>query len=259
MEANVYFQFNYSDNLSRQYTLAWISESLQLNLTEQLCSGAAHCLLMDKLFRGVTLKKVKFQAQLEHEYIQNFEIPQAGFKRMGVDTIIPVDKLAKGKFQDNFEFVQRFKKFFDANYDRKNYDPVAARQETAVAPSLAAPALNKWKKPRSSSNAAPQRPISTQRTTLLLSLAPGVGKNPVLATRMQAAELMQEVNVLKLTVQDVEKRDFNFEKLRNIEVICENNQGENSPALGRIVDILYATQKGFVPDEGGPQEEQEKY
>jgi RP/EB family microtubule-associated protein len=34
----------------------------------------------------------------------------------------------KGKFQDNFEFVQWFKKFFDANYtDAPGYDPVAAR------------------------------------------------------------------------------------------------------------------------------------
>lgn len=63
--------------------------------------------------------------------------------------IIPVDKLVKGKFQDNFEFAQWFKKFFDANYDGKEYDPVAARQgqETAVAPSLVAPVLNKPKKP----------------------------------------------------------------------------------------------------------------
>ena len=69
--------------------------------------------------------------------------------------IIPVDKLVKGKFQDNFEFVQWFKKFFDANYDGKDYYPVAARQgqETAVAPSLVAPALNKPKKPLSSSSA----------------------------------------------------------------------------------------------------------
>ena len=66
-----------------------------------------------------------------------------------------MDKLVKGKFQDNFEFVQWFKKFFDANYDGKEYDPVAARQgqETAVAPSLVAPALNKPKKPLSSSSA----------------------------------------------------------------------------------------------------------
>jgi RP/EB family microtubule-associated protein len=47
--------------------------------------------------------------------MQNFKILQAGFKRLGVDKTIPVDKLVKEKFQDNFEFVQWFKKFFDAN------------------------------------------------------------------------------------------------------------------------------------------------
>lgn len=59
--------------------------------------------------------------------------------------IIPVDKLVKGKFQDNFEFVQWFKKFFDANYDGKEYDPVEARQgqEGMPPPSSATSALTK--------------------------------------------------------------------------------------------------------------------
>jgi microtubule-associated protein, RP/EB family len=35
---------------------------------------------------------------------------QAAFKKMNVDKIVPVDKLVKGKFQDNFEFLQWFKK-----------------------------------------------------------------------------------------------------------------------------------------------------
>ena len=39
----------------------------------------------------------------------------------------------KGKFQDNFEFAQWFKKFFDANYDLGiEYDPVAARGGVVV-------------------------------------------------------------------------------------------------------------------------------
>ncbi|KAI5132170.1 microtubule-associated protein RP/EB family member 1-like [Manis pentadactyla] len=292
MAVNVYSTSVTSDNLSRHDMLAWINESLQLNLTkiEQLCSGDAYCQFMDMLLPGsIALKKVKFQAKLEHEYIQNFKILQAGFKRMGVDKIIPVDKLVKGKFQDNFEFVQWFKKFFDANYDGKDYDPVAARQgqETAVAPSLVAPALNKPKKPLSSSTAddspnhpsrkktpvkdllpaqmivtkiAPQRPTATHRTTTTPKAGPGVvRKNPGVGNGDdEAAELMQQVNVLKLTVEDLEKeRDFYFGKLRNIELICQENEGENNPVLQRIVDILYATD--VIPDEGGPQEEQEEY
>lgn len=59
--------------------------------------------------------------------------------------IIPVDKLVKGKFQDNFEFVQWFKKFFDANYDGKEYDPVEARQgqDAMPTPNSATSALSK--------------------------------------------------------------------------------------------------------------------
>merc|ERR1719326_1431064 len=64
----------------------------------------------------VQLKKVKFRTKLEHEYINNFKVLQASFKKMSVDKIVPVDRLVKGKFQDNFEFLQWFKKFFDANY-----------------------------------------------------------------------------------------------------------------------------------------------
>ena len=53
---------------------------------------------------------MKFNTKLEHEYINNFKVLQAAFKKMNVDKIVSVDRLVKGKFQDNFEFLQWFKK-----------------------------------------------------------------------------------------------------------------------------------------------------
>ena len=50
--------------------------------------------------------------------------------------IIPVDKLVKGRFQDNFEFLQWFKKFFDANYDGHPYDPLAALERVGLDPEI---------------------------------------------------------------------------------------------------------------------------
>lgn len=39
-----------------------------------------------------------------------------------------IDRLVKGRFQDNFEFLQWFKKFFDANYrGNTDYDALGAR------------------------------------------------------------------------------------------------------------------------------------
>ena len=53
-----------------------------------------------------TFLQVKFNTKQEHEYINNFKVLQASFKKMSVDKIVPVDRLVKGKFQDNFEFLQ---------------------------------------------------------------------------------------------------------------------------------------------------------
>lgn len=54
--------------------------------------------------------------------------------------------------------------------------------------------------------------------------------------------ICQQLEVLKSTIQDMEKeRDFYFGKLRNIELICQEKEGEGDPTLQRIIDILYAT------------------
>ena len=165
---------------------------------------------MDLLFPGcISLKKVKFQAKLEHEYIHNFKVLQASFKRMNVDKvsslsftslkhvqyftvhtslnlweyrgsvsqflvlnippplrptqIIPVEKLVKGRFQDNLDFIQWFKKFFDANYDGKEYDPVQARQgQDAIPPPD--PGEQIFNLPKKSHHAA-SSPTAGDRTT----------------------------------------------------------------------------------------------
>jgi hypothetical protein len=131
MAANVFITNNdNTDHLSRHDILNWVNGCLSSGLTsvEDLCSGAAYCQFMDMLFPGsISLKKVKFQTTLEHEYIQNFKILQAAFDKMEVEKTIPVGRLVKGRFQDNLEFVQWFKTFFDANYDGKSYDALAAR------------------------------------------------------------------------------------------------------------------------------------
>ncbi|KAM4563341.1 microtubule-associated protein RP/EB family member 1-like isoform 1-T2 [Odontesthes bonariensis] len=255
MAVNVYATSVTSDNLSRHDMLVWINESLQMNLTkiEMLCSGAAYCQFMDMLFpNSVPLKKVKFGAKLEHEYIHNYKLLQVGFKKMGVDKIIPVDKLVKGKFQDNFEFVQWFKKFFDANYDGKEYDPVEARQGQDAMPNPAASALNK--PPKKALSQTPQRPPVAKVAPKLAPVSarrPGMGGGDE-----ERAELQNEMDNLKSTIQDMEKeRDFYFGKLRNIELICQEKEGESDPTLQRIIDILYATDEGFVIPDAEEQEE----
>ncbi|GCC26083.1 microtubule-associated protein RP/EB family member 2 isoform X1 [Chiloscyllium punctatum] len=264
MAVNVYSTSVTSENMSRHDIMAWINDTVCLNYTkiEQLCSGAAYCQFMDMLFSGcISLKKVKFQAKLEHEYIHNFKLLQASFKRMNVDKVIPVERLVKGRFQDNLEFIQWFKKFFDANYDGKEYDPVLARQgqdaipppnpgeqifnlpkKAVSSPSAGAAASKSTPSPKSAST--PSRPTSAQARK-----APGAKSGGDAESHI--AQLNEQVSSLKLALEGVEKeRDFYFGKLREIELICQEHGQENIDLVQRLMDVLYATDEGFaVPDE----------
>ncbi|XP_014489177.1 PREDICTED: microtubule-associated protein RP/EB family member 1 isoform X1 [Dinoponera quadriceps] len=273
MAVNVYATNMTSDNLSRHDMLAWVNDCLQSSFTkiEELCTGAVYCQFMDMLFPGsVPLKRVKFKTNLEHEYIQNFKILQGGFKKMNVDKIVPIDRLVKGRFQDNFEFLQWFKKFFDANYSgAEPYDALAMRGGEPMG---------------SGGNNAPRgsnvKRTSPRETVTTKSAAPRTGEGHPSSVRADSAnalvnkaqpyrappkntavgsrgdtgkieELSAQLVELKMSVEGLEKeRDFYFGKLRDIEVMCQDcDNGDPPPIVQKILEVLYATEDGFAPPE----------
>lgn len=286
MAVNVYSTNVTTENLSRHDMLLWVNDCLnsQFNKIEELCTGAAYCQYMDMLFSGsVPMKRVKFRTNLEHEYIQNFKILQGAFKKMQVDKIIPIDRLIKGRFQDNFEFLQWFKKFFDANYDGRDYDALGARENLpmgfgagsgsssgsgGVGPkAVSAPP----KRPIASSLAPKSKPLSKVTTR---NVAPPTARVPPTAAKTgnhnaheknghsnaQVDELTNQLTDLKLSLEGLEKeRDFYFSKLRDIEILCQDDDETSTPQplIQKILDILYATEDGFAPPEEVPPEEEE--
>lgn len=262
MAVNVFNTGVTSDNLSRHEMLEWVNTSLVLNYTkiEQLCSGAAYCQFLDMLFEHcVPVKKVKFQAKLEHEYIQNWKILQTGFKKAGVDKIIPVDKLIKGRFQDNFEFCQWFKKFFDANYAGQEYDAVAARGGVQVGGNAAgggempkrstpaAPKLTSAPKTRPASGTAMKKTIASKPMPIKSQVKPAAGGGDGVS-KEEVEMLTNELSDLKVNVDGLEKeRDFYFGKLRDIEVICQEPSYAGSDLSEKVLAVLYATEEGFAP------------
>ncbi len=207
---------------------------------------------------NISLKKINFNAKLEHQYIANWKIVQSAFKKLGIDKIIPVDKLIKGRFQDNFEFVQWFKKFFDANYGGQEYDASSARQGQMISSGSSGVAHKKVPlktQPRTAKAAAVAKPAAGAATR----------NNNQKSNRenMEVAELKLKVKEAEIAIESLEKeRDFYFEKLRNIEVICQEGENEEIPGVKRILEILYATEDGFETpeaDEGVATEEEVAY
>jgi len=284
MAVNVYSTNVTTENLSRHDMLLWVNDCLnaQFNKIEELCTGAAYCQYMDMLFPGsVPMKRVKFRTNLEHEYIQNFKILQGAFKKMNVDKIIPIDKLTKGRFQDNFEFLQWFKKFFDANYDGREYDAIAARENLPMGLGAGSGAPKSAGAPvkrsviASSTTALKTKPLSkassrtvtppTARVPPTAALKAGAHKGSHennshnnQAINSQIDDLSNQVSELKINLEGLEKeRDFYFSKLRDIEILCQEDDEQPSPLVQKILDILYATEDGFAPPEEVPPEDDE--
>lgn len=261
MAVNVFNTSVTNENLSRHEMLAWVNGCLQSQMgkIEEMGSGAAYCQLMDMLFPGVIqLKRVKFNSKQEHENINNFKLLQAAFKKMNVDQAVDVDKLSKQKFQDNFEFLQWYKKFFDANYSGYEYNAQEARGGVQlghgksggkIQSNIAGPrrATNGIKPASSTGGRTPLKPLNNRNT----------GKSAE-----KVDDLTLQVEELKMSIDGLEKeRDFYFAKLRDIEVLVqefadseEDKDGDKALAQ-RLLNILYATEDGFaVPADGAAEE-----
>lgn len=111
--------------------LRWLNTTLKLNLTkiEQACTGAVYCQIIDAIHLGkVKMTKINWKATLEHEFISNLKILQQALINLGIPKEIDIQKLAKGKYQDNFEFLQWLKGYFDNKCpDLTNYNPEKRR------------------------------------------------------------------------------------------------------------------------------------
>ncbi|VDD95493.1 unnamed protein product [Enterobius vermicularis] len=285
---NVYTTSATTENLSRHEMLMWVNDCLQSNFTriEDMHTGAAYCQFTDFLFPGsIQLRRVKWNSKLELDWLDNWKLLQTAWKSLGVEKIVPVEKLIKGKFQDNFEFLQWFKKFFDANYDDHEYNPLDARggvplpsnqtQNTRVPTRLSTKTTSVTKPPvasapRTASNgsvgktetrravtsghAGTQRP-ATARTMTATATAPRaaapagsqVDAKHIANLKKELEEARHQLAETDIVIASLEKeRDFYFSKLRQIEVFCQDNEQIGTVDVPTILGVLYETEEGFA-------------
>mmetsp|Transcript_32861 Transcript_32861/g.71713 ORF Transcript_32861/g.71713 Transcript_32861/m.71713 type:complete len:332 (-) Transcript_32861:86-1081(-) len=125
--------------VSRSELLHWVNSLLNVNLAkvEQCSSGAVYCQILDACHPGtVAMRKVNWMARTDHEHIPNYKVLQAAFDRNSIEKYIDVDKLIRGKYQDNLEFLQWMKCYWErqGGPGRSDYDPVQSREGRPVPP-----------------------------------------------------------------------------------------------------------------------------
>eukprot|EP00743_Colponemidia_sp_Colp-15_P002132 GILK01002314.1.p1 GENE.GILK01002314.1~~GILK01002314.1.p1 ORF type:complete len:312 (+),score=62.27 GILK01002314.1:43-936(+) len=261
--------------VGRGELLSWINTFFKLNLTkvEQVASGAVHCQIMDAIFPGkVPMHKVNWKAKHEYEFVKNYKILQDVFTKCNIGKHIEVEKLVKAKYQDNLEFLQWMKRYFDLHYAGGEYDAVERRKgenipeggAPARASSVPKPAAAATREPSRVSKVAP-----VKKSAEAENVPPAGNTAPVrkaAAVKSTAAahdgelssklhDLQQQNTELKLTVDGLEKeRDFYFGKLRDIEILCQTHPDQSMELIQTIQKILYATEEDFVQvdAEGNP-------
>ncbi|PGG95793.1 hypothetical protein AJ80_09913 [Polytolypa hystricis UAMH7299] len=152
--------------------------------------------------------------------------------------------------QDNLEFLQWAKRYWDQSYPGGEYDAVGRRKASGT------PASGSRAGATSASGARRGGTTPTTANSNRPRLAAGIGSG---AGGGAAAALTAEINSQKEAIAGLEKeRDFYFAKLRDIELLLQQavdadpelDKDEDS-LIKHIQAILYSTEDGFeIPAEG---------
>ena len=197
-----------------------------------------------------------------------------------------MDKLIKLKFQDNLEFLQWMKKFWDSNFDSSNVATGAISSNSNInlinSSSLSSTnlerkfsqssqsSINNQKRrsssivsapsytSSSSSSNVPVVPILTASNNEKLNSSKTNSNNNNInnahngtsntQNAMQLAALTKTITELKLSVDEMEKeRDFYFNKLRDIEILT---QKITEPAINSSLFFKQITEILYTTEEG---------
>ena len=222
--------------VSRTEIINWINSILKLDITkiEQACTGAIACQIMDIIAPGcISMKKVNWKASQEYEYVNNYKLLQQAFTKLGLKKVIEVEKLIKGKYQDNLEFMQWLKRYYDMKVgSTEGHDVISKRKDT----------LKKSKLLKDHSKENEKMEMVAKKKEIN-----GMGDTKTIE------ELRKKIETFNKTNKALQKeRDFFFNKLRDLEILTHFYEKEKIPLVGYIEKILYATEDDKITiDEKG--------
>lgn len=151
---------------------------------------------------------------------------------------------------------QWLKRYFDLNYNGEPYDALERRKGADLyyigAGNKPQPLKNKGLPAKKApTKAGGYVPGAAKKTSGIGGGAAGGAGSA--ADKKKIGELTGELEELKMTADTLEKeRDFYFAKLRDIEILLQNQQSEPAPISDMVMKILYATEdeKVEVDEEG---------
>mmetsp|Transcript_36232 Transcript_36232/g.87734 ORF Transcript_36232/g.87734 Transcript_36232/m.87734 type:complete len:333 (+) Transcript_36232:131-1129(+) len=267
--------------VGRAELLDFFNNLLGLNLQkiEQTATGAVACQLTEYIFPGsIAMSRVNWDARSDYEFIANYKLLQNAFTKNNIQRHVDVNKLIRAKYQDNLEFCQWMKAFFDqTGAHREDYDGKAVRargkggkkydqQQANAGPARGTRAGSRGRAGRVT---APSRPTTTTTRAVNRSASPQkkaplrennrvmskntspdpelIKKNKDLEAKnkdLETKNTEMEAKILDVetAMAELEKeRDFYFGKLRNVELMLQVQQDKNFDGadLDTVVEKIF--------------------
>ena len=245
--------------VGRKELLEFFNELLDINLSkiEQTASGAVACQVTELIFpNSIPMSRVNWEARSDYEFVQNYKLLQAAFTKHRVQRHVDVDKLIRAKYQDNLEFCQWLKAFYDqagtGGMRPDDYDPAAVRAKGKGGKKFNQQQGSGGARSRGGATRAGAGGITKSRVTPTSSRSPvpssasplrshnynhhSASKSNGTALVQENTQLQEKVSYLESALEEVERdrdqivmdvekeRDFYFGKLRSIEVMLQVHQ-----------------------------------
>jgi RP/EB family microtubule-associated protein len=190
--------------VGRKDLLEFFNDLLDLEYSkiEQSATGAMACQLTSLIFPGsIPMSRVQWDGKADYEFVANYKLLQNAFAKHKVQRYVDVTKLIRGKYQDNLEFCQWLKAFYDQSGAMRpdDYDAALVRTKGKGGTHFnAAHSRTKGKrKPAASSSraaATTARPAVARTTTARTATRPTVPKEASSATARSSRPLRDRDN-----------------------------------------------------------------
>jgi len=251
-------------NLGRLELLAWLNDFAETDYPkiEKCSDGVGYAQIFDAIHpNSVALHKLNFNVKYEEDNIRNLKLVDDCLKKLKINKIVPINRLAKGKFQDNIEFLQwcygyaqKHAPNVPSHYSgyQRRVDSITRQNAHRAHKVEMAPHLQ----PNKRIDPALKMIESKVRSSSLHNQIPPNGEREKLNEQRQAqlqdlvssleSELTHQLLGYKLLIEDIEQieeeRNFYFNKLKSIENLCESNY--SSEVAKTVMELLME-----VPDD----------
>ena len=138
-----------SQKIGRLELLTWLNELVDCDYPKiESCSdGVGYCQVIDAIYPNiVNLSRLNFNAKFTEEFQRNLRVLDEAFNKLELDKTVPVEKLSKGKFQDNMNFLQWLYNHASKKgpFGLKNYKGYEKRVESLKKQKVRSPTMNAY-------------------------------------------------------------------------------------------------------------------